>query len=168
MKIAPRRLATLFFTLFSALFGTPLLAFDTVLIQQTPENGFIVWYKDGDSTLEDDEIHAIETAATPEGSAPQPTSGGIASARVVRNHVEIRLENARGVRHLLVDRDSCGHVKLWHGTGKRVLEDDQIADLYLHAVPDGGKSMQVGEYQARSFLTKLGVIATFWRPAKRR
>lgn len=64
---------------------------------------------------------------------------------------------------LLIDRDDRNHVRVWHSAGATNLSDEQITDIFMSALPGGGRRITVGEYHVKAFITKLGVTATLWR-----
>ena len=150
------------------MFTTSAGAADNVLlIQMQPGGGYKVWHTEGESELSDDEIMALEVAARPGGGEELPTSAGPARAYETSDGVTISLPAARNDKAVLIDRDDCNHVRLWHAAGTTKLSEDQITDIFMSALPEGGKRLTVGEYQVKAFITKLGVTASLWSaPAK--
>ncbi len=148
------------------MFTGPALAADQgLLIQIQPGGSYRVWHSDGPTKLSDDEIMLLDAEATPEGGKSIPTSAGPASAMQTPVGVVISLPEAPADRSLLVDRDGCGHVKTWHAEGITKLNDDQLTDLVLAAIPGGGKRIVLDETRhAKSFLTAIGVMVAIWRP----
>jgi hypothetical protein len=136
-----------------------------LLIQVQPGGAYRVWHSDGPTKLSDDEIMLLDSEATPEGGRIVPTAVGPATATQTAVGVVISLPEAPTDRALLVDRDGCGHVKTWHAEGATRLNDDQLTDLVLAAIPGGGKRVVLSEgLYAKSFLTNLGVMVAIWRP----
>jgi hypothetical protein len=80
----------------------------------------------------------------------------------------ISIPTAPADRNLLLDRDECGGVKLWHGHGTVSLTDEQLTELVLSAVPGGSKRLSFGDHLAKSYISRLGIIAMIWKPAARR
>lgn len=143
-------------------FGTARAADNVLLIQLRPGGGFAVWHTEGESELSDDEAMALEASALPEGGSETPTRLGPARAYETADGVTIRLPAAARDNALLVDRDNCGHLKLWHAAGATQLTDDQVADVYMSALPEGGKRLAVGDHYVKAFITRLGVTASLW------
>lgn len=135
---------------------------NVLLIQLRPGGGFTVWHTEGESQLSDDEVMTLEAAAKPGGGDEVPTSFGPARAYENIDGVTIRLPAARNDQALLLDRDNCGHVRLWHAAGTTMLSEDQITDIFMSALPEGGKRLTVGGYHVKAFITPFGVTATLW------
>jgi hypothetical protein len=154
--------------IFLLLLSTAAGAVDNVLlIQLRAGGGFTVWHTEGESRLSDEEAMELEATAEPAGGAELQTGAGPARAYETPDGVTIRLPAARNDKALLVDRDDCNHVRLWHAAGTTRLSDDQIADIFISALPGGGKRITIGNYHVKAFLTKLGVTAALWEiPAK--
>ena len=126
-----------------------------------------VWHAEGESQLSDDDVMTLEVTAKPEGGEETPSSAGPARAFETANGVMINLPAAPHDQAILIDRDGCGHIRLWHAAGATHLTDEQITDIYISALPDGGKRLSVGPYYVKAFITKLGVTATLWeKPVK--
>jgi hypothetical protein len=155
------------FALIAALTITPAFAADNVLLIQLQQGGaYKVWHTEGESQLSDDEVMALEVNARPEGGAEMPTSAGPARAYETSDGVVIKLPAAKTDNAVLVDRDACGHIRLWHAAGTTQLTEEQITDIYISALPEGGKRLSVGNQHVKAFITKLGVTATLWnKPA---
>lgn len=140
---------------------------NVLLIQMQPGGHYKVWHNDGESQLSDDEITALEVAAKPEGSEEIPTSAGPARVYETSNGVTISLPAAKTDTAVLIDHDGCGHVRLWHAAGATNLSEDQLTDIVMSALPEGGKPIAVGNYHVKAFITTLGVTASLWNvPAK--
>lgn len=159
---------TLLIAAVMALVGFAAQAADnTLLIQIEPSGNFRVWHTEGSSMLDEDEVQALTDSATPDGGARVPTAAGIASARRTPNGIVVQLHDKQADNTLLIDRDDCGGVKLWHGDGATVLSNDDLTELVLTALPEGGARLRIGERYARSFTSRIGVIAVLWAPLKR-
>ena len=152
-----------------ALFAmTSAQAADNVLLIQLQQGGgYQVWHTEGESALSEDEVMDLEVTAKPEGGVETPTSAGPARAYETANGVMIKLLAAPRDNAVLIDRDGCGHVRQWHAAGATNLTDEQITDIYISALPEGGKRLTVDKYYVKAFITKLGVTATLWeKPVK--
>jgi hypothetical protein len=157
----------LFFALLLAM--TSANAVDNVLlIQLRPGGGFTVWHTEGESQLTDDEVMELEVTARPGGGAVMATSAGPARVYETADGVTISLPEAKHDKTLLIDRDDCNHARVWHAEGATKLSDDQIADIFMSALPGGGKRITVGDYYVKAFVTKQGVTATLWNPAAKK
>lgn len=140
---------------------------NVLLIQLRAAGGFTVWHTEGESRLSDEEAIELEATARPEGGAELQTGAGPARAYETADGVTIHLPAAKNDKTLLVDHDDCNHVRLWHAAGTTRLSDDQIADIFMSALPGGGKRITIGKYHVKAFTTKLGVTAALWEiPAK--
>lgn len=150
------------------LVAIPVFAADNVLlIQLLPGGQYKVWHTEGESMLSDDEVMDLEVSATPEGGEEMPTSFGPARARETGEGVVIEIPSAKVDKAVLVDRDGCGHIRLWHSSGTTNLSEDQVTDVFISATAEGGKRITVGDWYVKAFITKLGVTATLWKaPAK--
>lgn len=159
-----KRLAVLAFA--CCVFSAPVWADDdALLIQLQPGGGYRVWHTDGATHLTDDEAMLLDAIATPEGSETTMTSVGPAQSRRTPSGVVISILRSGSDRELLVDRDACGHIKTWHADGPTELNEDQLTDLVLAAVPGGGKRVVLDDRRvAKSFLNALGVMVAIWRP----
>jgi len=155
-----RQFAVFLATLLAA---TAAAALDNVLmIQLRPGGGFTVWHTEGESRLTDDEAMSLEAAAKPDGGEVMHTSAGPARAYETADGVVIRLPEATRDNALLVDRDNCGHIRLWHAAGETNPTEDQVTDIYMSALPEGGKRLTLGDFHVKAFTTKLGVTASIW------
>ena len=141
---------------------------NVLLIQLQAGGGFKVWHTEGESQLTDDEVMALEVTARPGGGEVTQTSAGSARVYETDEGVTISLLEAKNDTTLLIDRDDCNHVRVWHGAGATNFPDDQVADIFMSALPGGGKRLTVGEYHVKAFVTRLGVTATLWEPARRK
>lgn len=151
-----------------SLAALPALAADnTLLIQIAGDGQYRVWHTEGDSMLNEDEAVALAVSARPEGGEKLPTSAGLASAVDTKNGVVVTLHEKRRDKILLIDRDDCGGLKLWHGEGATTLSDEALTELVLTALPAGGERLTIGENFARSYTTRLGVIVLLWKPVRR-
>ena len=140
---------------------------NVLLIQMQPGGRYLVWHTEGESQLTDDEAMALEVTAKPGGGEEVPTSAGPARAYETSDGVTISLSAAKNDKTLLIDRDSCGHIRLWHAAGTTNLSDDEITDIVMSALPEGGKRITLGSRHVKAFITRLGVTATLWNvPAK--
>jgi|GEM_PF-1631181 hypothetical protein len=137
-------------------------AADNVLLIQPGPQGFIVWHGEGESQLDDDTALELMASATPEGGPERMTAFGPARAYELPEGVLIRLPAARSDKALLVDRDACGHIKLWHSAGSTQLSETQLTDLVLSALPEGGPRLRLDGHYAKAFVGKLGVTVTIW------
>lgn len=133
-----------------------------LLIQQGPE-GFNVWHAEGPSKMPDDNVLELMATATPKGGEIRPTPLGPARAFELKEGFMIRLLEAQRDKALLVDRDACGHVELWHAEGVTQLGEDDLTEIVLSALPEGGKRLRFGDRYVKGFVGKLGVTATLWK-----
>lgn len=151
-----------------ALLALPAWAEDNVLLVRQGPEGFVVWHKEGESMLSDDEVLEIMATATPEGGETRLTPHGPARAYELPEGILIRLPAAARDKALLVDRDACGHVIVWHADGQARLSDDELAEAVMSALPEGGPRLRLGDRYAKAFIGRLGVTVTLWRvPAKK-
>jgi len=140
---------------------------NVLLIQVQAGGGYKVWHTDGESQLSEDDIMNLELTAKPGGGEEIPTGAGPARAFETSDGVTISLPAARNDKALLIDRDECNHVRIWHAAGATNLSEDQITDIVMSALPGGGKRITIGNYHVKAFLGKLGVTAALWNiPAK--
>lgn len=152
----------------AALLTFPAAAEDTaLLIQVRPDGRYTVWHAGGQSPLGEEEIGALEASARPEGGRSMLTAAGLARAFETPNGVLIRLPALGPDRALLIDHDGCGGIKVWHDRGEVNLTEDELTELVLSALPEGGKNVVLGQYHAKAYSTKIGVIAAIWRPRAR-
>ncbi|MEW6513026.1 MAG: hypothetical protein AB1443_03390 [Pseudomonadota bacterium] len=136
---------------------------DNVLLVQTGPQGFVVWHTEGESQLTDDEVLELMATATPAGGQVMSTPLGSARAFEVSEGIVIRLLDAQRDKALLVDRDACGHVHLWHAEGTTRLSDEQLAEVVLSALPEGGPRIRLNGKYAKGFIGRLGVTVTLWK-----
>ena len=148
--------------------STAIAADNVLLIQLQAGGGFRVWHTEGESSLSDDEVMELEVTAKPGGGAVTPTSAGPARVFDSADGVTISLLDAKNDKALLLDRDDCNHVRVWHAAGATNLSEDQVADIFISALPGGGKRITIGDYHVKAFVTRLGVIATLWNAAARK
>ena len=142
----------------------PAIADDNVLLIQLQAGGnYKVWHTEGESQLADDDVMALEATASKEGSKETATSLGPARAFETPDGIVISLPAAPSDKFLLLDRDDCGHVRVWHSAGATNLPEDQITDIFMSALPGGGKRLTIGSYHVKGFVTKLGVTASLWK-----
>lgn len=140
---------------------------NVLLIQMQPGGRYLVWHTEGESRITEDEAMELEATARPGGGEEMQTSAGPARAYETSDGVTIRLLAAKEDKALLIDRDNCGHIRLWHAAGATNLADDQITDIVMSALPGGGKRLTIGNYHVKAFITPLGVTATLWNvPAR--
>jgi hypothetical protein len=140
---------------------------NVLLLQLRPGGGMTVWHTEGDSQITDDEALNLEASAQPAGSAELPTAAGPARSYETPDGVLIRLPAAAKDNALLIDRDNCGHIKLWHAAGATHLSDDQLTDIFMSALPEGGKRLTIGDRHVKAYITKLGVTASLWPVRKK-
>lgn len=156
-------------TLLGLLWGVaPVFASDnTLLIQLVAGGGYRVWHQDGVTHLSEDELLGLAALASTDGSAPRTVSAGTARAYQTEYGVVIELVDAVADRRLLIDRDECGAIKVWHADGETQLSDDQLTELVMSALPGGGKRVNLGDRSAKAFVTSLGYTVVIWQPVRR-
>jgi hypothetical protein len=163
-----RRAASIL-ALFAALVPAAFAADGTMLIQSASDGRFKVWQSEGESQLTERELLILEGTARPEGSAPLTTRFGVARAFDTPDGIVVELPEARRDRALLLDHDACSAIKAWHaGDGAGEFTDDQLADIFLSAAPEGGRNIQVGGRLVKAFSTRIGVKAVYWTPLKKK
>ena len=146
----------------------PAAAEDTaLLIQLQPDGHYRVWHSDGPSRLPEPLLLELEASALAEGGPPMPTLHGPAQAFETQEGVVIELPQAGEDNRLFLDHDGCGGVKVWHAAGATQLTEEELTELVLTALPEGGKRVRAGDTYARAFTTRVGVIAAIWKPARR-
>ena len=101
--------------------------------------------------------------ASKEGGKEMTTEFGPARAFETPDGIVISLPAAPRDKLLLLDRDDCGHVRVWHSAGATNLAEDQITDIFMSALPGGGKRLTLGAYHVKGFVTALGVTASLWK-----
>lgn len=154
--------------LIALLAATPASADDNALLIQLQQDGnYRVWHSEGATHLPEPELLELEAGARPEGGEILRTSMGRAQAFEIKDSVVIELPDAPRDGRLLLDRDLCGALKVWHIDGTTQLTDDEMTELVLTALPDGGKRIKVGTTYAKGYSTRIGVIAVIWTPVAR-
>lgn len=147
------------------LYALPAAAEDTaLLIQIRPDGRYTVWHAGGTSPLSDEEISALEATARPEGGKATLTVAGLAQAYETPGGVLIRLPALGPEKTILVDHDACSGLKVWHAQGEINLTDDELTELVLSALPEGGKNIALGKLRAKAYSTRIGVVAAIWKP----
>lgn len=154
-------------TIFLLAANAAAAADNSLLIQIEPGGAYRLWHSEGATNLGEEEILMLAASATPEGSALQKMSAGPARAFQTGNGLVIELPEAASDRKLLVDRDACGAVKVWHADGETRLSEQQMTDLVLAALPEGGRRVNIDGRYAKSFVTPLGYAVVIWAPVKR-
>ena len=142
-------------------------AADNVLLIQHGTAGYTVWHSEGPTQLDDDVVLEIMASAEAEGGVEMTSPVGRARAFARGAAVEIRFSDLQGDNALLVDRDACGHIHVWHAAGARQVPEDQLTEIMLTALPGGGKRLRFGNEYVKGFIIDLGVTATFWQAAGR-
>lgn len=145
-----------------AMAALPAWAEDNVLLIRQGPQGFVVWHVEGESRLSDDEILEIVADAAPAGGAEMTTPFGPARAYELDEGTLIRLPAAPRDKALLIDRDGCGHIIVWHAAGTTQLTEAELTEIALSALPEGGPRLRFGDRYAKAFLGKLGVTVTLW------
>ena len=140
---------------------------ETVLIQLQPDAGYRVWYSEGERHPSDDDLNRVSALASNDGSDVAETASGKARAFSLPQGTLIVFVDGGVDDRLLVDRDACGGVRVWHSQGKTTLSDNELTDLVLSALPDGGKRVALGNRYGKAFQTPLGVVAVIWAPVER-
>lgn len=148
--------------------GTALAADHTLLVQMAADGRFVVWHTEGSTHLNEDELASLSASARPEGGDLLATGAGPAQAFSTRDGVVVELRAAGADRRLLIDRDDCGGVKLWHGEGATNLSEDDLTELVLTALPGGGRRLTLGGNYARGYIARLGVVVLLWQQGRRR
>ncbi|MBU1236078.1 MAG: hypothetical protein KJ634_06300 [Gammaproteobacteria bacterium] len=148
--------------------GNAVAADNALLIQMLPGGDFRVWHSDGATSISEDEIMTLAATATPEGGPLQAVEAGQARAIRTEQGVVIELPDAPTDRKLLIDRDACGAIKVWHSEGETNLTNDQMTELVISALPGGGKLVRIDGRYAKAFDTPLGYSVVIWAPVKRR
>lgn len=141
---------------------------NTLLIQIEPSGKYRVWHTEGENMLDEEDVHALTDVATAEGGERVRTARGMASAQRTKNGIVVTLHEKSVDNRLLIDRDDCGGTKLWHSEGATQLRDEELTELVLTALPEGGERMKIGELQARAFTGRIGVVAVLWKPIRKK
>lgn len=138
---------------------------DDVLLVQTGPEGFRVWHTEGPSRLSDDEAIVLMASARPEGGPLTMTRLGMAHAHELPGErgIVIQLLSVERDKSLLVDRDACGHVHLWHAEGSTHLSEAEITEIIVSALPDGGPRITLGDRYAKGVVTPLGIMVMLWK-----
>ncbi|MBL8490476.1 MAG: hypothetical protein JNM82_06825 [Rhodocyclaceae bacterium] len=153
-------LACLVFAAFPA--GTARAGEGPLLIQVLKDGSYKVWNSDGGSRVTEEELMALEASARPGGGETLQTAAGPGRAYETAEGIVIVLPRLRDDGSMLLDRDACGHIKVWHAERQSRLTEEQMTELYLTALPDGGKRMRFGNAYAKGYLTRLGVVVVLW------
>jgi hypothetical protein len=140
---------------------------DNLLIQLQPDGGYRVWHTEGATQISEEEVLAVAATAAPEGGGAVPVAAGRARAFQTESGVVIEMLDAKTDRKLLVDRDACGAVKLWHSEGPMNLTDDQMTELVLSALPGGGRRLTLDGRHAKAYITPLGYAVVIWKAVSR-
>lgn len=147
----------------------PVRAADnTVLIQMEQDGKFKVWHTEGSARLTEDETIDLAASALPEGGKTMLTSAGPARAFETEKGTVIVISGGDTEKRLLAESDACGHVKLWHAEGATSLTDEQLMELVLSALPDGGRNILVGNRYAKAYSMSIGVMVVLWEPTAAR
>jgi hypothetical protein len=117
--------------------------------------------------ISEEEVLAVAATAKPEGGDPVPVTAGRARAFQTETGVIIEMLDAKADRNLLVDRDDCGAIKLWHSEGPTHLTDDQMTELVLSALPGGGRRLTFDGRHAKAYITPLGYVVVIWKAVVR-
>jgi len=154
---------------FAALIALPAAAAEdtALLIQLRPDGRYTVWHAGGTSPLSDEEISALEATARPEGGKATLTVAGLAQAYETPSGVLIRLPALGPEKTILVDHDGCSGLKVWHAQGEVNLTEDELTELVLSALPEGGRNIVLGKLHAKAYSTRIGVVAAIWKPVLR-
>lgn len=140
---------------------------NALLIQLQPGGRYTLWHTEGMTRLSDDEVLSLAATARPEGGEPMVVSAGTARAFDTGQGVMISIPEAASDKKLLVDRDDCGAIKLWHAEGSTQLTEEQMTELVISALPGGGRPIDVGGRYAKAFISPLGYTVVVWKPVKR-
>ncbi len=140
---------------------------NSLLIQLEPNGHYKLWHTEGTTTLSDDEVLSLAATARPEGGEPLVVAAGTARAFETSQGVVISIPEAAADRQLLVDRDDCGAIKLWHSEGSTQLTEGQMTELVISALPGGGRPIAVGGRYAKAYITRLGYAVVVWQPVVR-
>lgn len=139
-----------------------------LLVQLQPDGRYRVWHAGAPSPLSEEEILALEAGATPEGGRKTMTAAGLAQAFDTPQGILIRLPALWPNMSLLIDRDGCGGIKVWHAEGSVHPTEDELTELVLTALPEGGRRVTLGRLHAKAYSTRIGVIAVVWKPNPKR
>lgn len=154
--------------LIAALAAAPARADDNALLIQLQHDGsYRVWHSEGATNLPEEMLLELEASATAEGGEIMQTIRGPVQAFDTRDGVVIDIPGAVTDRKLLLDRELCGGLKIWHADGATHLTEEELTELVLTALPEGGKLVKIGATHAKGYTTKIGVIAAIWKPVAR-
>jgi hypothetical protein len=140
---------------------------NNLLIQTEAGGGYTVWHAEGVTNLSEDEILTLAAGAEPQGGPAHKVSAGTARAFQTAHGVVIDIADAKADRKLLIDRDECGAIKIWHSEGETRLTDEQMTELVISALPGGGRRVKVDGNHAKAFITPLGYTVVIWKPVVR-
>ena len=154
-------------TLTLLLTGVASAVDNSLLIQLEPDGRYKVWHTEGTSRISDDEALTLAASAKPEGGDPLVVEAGTARAFETKQGVVIAIPEAKADKALLIDRDGCGAVKLWHSEGSTILTDEQLSELVISALPSGGRPVAVGDRYAKAYISPLGYTIVLWKPVRR-
>jgi hypothetical protein len=148
--------------------GTMALAADTALLIQVESGGrYRVWHVEGETHMSEEEILSVAANAKPEGGEPVRVAAGTARAFQTEHGVVIEIADAKSDQALLIDRDDCGAIKVWHSEGATHLTDEQLTELVMSALPGGGRRVKVDDRYAKAFVTPLGYAVVIWQAVVR-
>jgi hypothetical protein len=163
-----RCLSHILIAVVAALAGQMVSAADnSVLIQLEPDGHYKLWHTEGMTSLSDDEVLTVAANARPEGGDPVAVAAGTARAYETSHGVVIAIPEAKTDQALLVDRDECGAIKLWHSDGSTALTEEQMTELVISALPGGGRPVNLGGRYAKAFIGRLGYTVVLWKPVQR-
>lgn len=161
------RLAQLIVALLATVLGGASLAADTPLLIQTQSDGsYRLWHTEGETQLQEEELLSLAASAEPGGGPYMDVSAGRARAVELPGAVLVEVPDVPEDKALLLERDACGGIKIWHSAGPARLSEDDMTELVLSALPAGGKRVFIGEDYAKAFSTALGVVTVIWRPVR--
>jgi hypothetical protein len=147
--------------------ATAFAADNTLLIQLGTDGHYRVWHVEGETHMSEEEILAVSAGAKPEGGEPARVAAGTARGFQTDHGVVIEIPDAKSDRALLVDRDECGAIKVWHAEGATILTEEQTTELVLSALPGGGRPVKVAGRYAKAFVVPLGYAVVIWQPVVR-
>lgn len=147
--------------------GAACAASDNLLIQLQHDGRYRVWHTEGATQISEEEVLAVAAKATPEGGEPSTVTGGRARAFQTEHGIVIEMLDAKADRNLLVDRDACGAIRLWHSEGPTHLTDDQMTELVMSALPGGGRRLTFDGRHAKAYITPLGYAVVIWKAVSR-
>lgn len=136
-----------------------------LLVQMLPGGAFKVWRSEGRSPVTEEELMALEASARPGGGETLATAAGPGRADETPQGIVVYLPRLRDDGALLIDRDACGHIKVWHAEGMSRFGEDQLTEFMMSALPDGGRRIRMGDRFAKAYLTRLGVVVVLWPAA---